>query len=422
MADNKDDPPARPARPAAPPFFRAPPAGGARGPARPGAGPPERPVPRPFVPPAGARRPVPPRPAAPAPAVYESIAPAPPAKEAPSITVEARSEAAAPAELEPIGPPASLGRPELEPRQAERGPEAEREVLELAAIAEPVAATPETEAVAQTIEADGGVTDLREAERAAETAPEVTGRFEAATAPPPAPARPEPARPAAPVEERVPDVEIPDWLRTDPAQRALGMGVETPRAPEPPPPPVAAAIDTDEVVLKPFADDTPARGSTAFGVMPPAEPDAPATEFESGSTSLVGGAPQAQEEADESQPFAASVELGEPSEATLDSVPEDEPVTWEEPQLTGQAEHWEGEETPVAPDAAVYAGDDVFDWASSATSSVHPVDPAEGLAEALEMLAQRLRRGELQAPLYRQGMSDAAALTAALASVLGIRR
>src|SRR3712207_9368113 len=79
--------------------------------------------------------------------------------------------------------------------------------------------------------------------------------------------------------------------------------------------------------------------------------------------------------------------------------------SWEEPQLAGApADEWQTEEEQGgAPDSAVYAGDDVFDWASSATSSAHPVDPAEGLAEALETLAQRRSEehtSELQSRQY----------------------
>ena len=52
--------------------------------------------------------------------------------------------------------------------------------------------------------------------------------------------------------------------------------------------------------------------------------------------------------------------------------------------------------------------------------------PAEGtpmpLAEALEVLASRIRAGTLQASGYEPGMGDAAALTAALAAVLGVKR
>ena len=44
------------------------------------------------------------------------------------------------------------------------------------------------------------------------------------------------------------------------------------------------------------------------------------------------------------------------------------------------------------------------------------------VAEALELLAARIRSGELTVPGYEPGMSDAAALTAALAAVLGVRR
>jgi hypothetical protein len=44
------------------------------------------------------------------------------------------------------------------------------------------------------------------------------------------------------------------------------------------------------------------------------------------------------------------------------------------------------------------------------------------VAEALELLASRIRSGELTVPGYEPGMSDAAALTAALAAVLGVRR
>jgi len=43
-------------------------------------------------------------------------------------------------------------------------------------------------------------------------------------------------------------------------------------------------------------------------------------------------------------------------------------------------------------------------------------------AQALEELAAKIRSGELAVPGYEPGMSDAAALTAALAAVLGIRR
>ena len=47
---------------------------------------------------------------------------------------------------------------------------------------------------------------------------------------------------------------------------------------------------------------------------------------------------------------------------------------------------------------------------------------SEAAAAALETLARRIRDGELPIPGYAPGMGDAAALAAALASLLGLRR
>jgi hypothetical protein len=44
------------------------------------------------------------------------------------------------------------------------------------------------------------------------------------------------------------------------------------------------------------------------------------------------------------------------------------------------------------------------------------------LADALEVVAKKIRAGEISSSGYEEGMGDAAALAAALAAVLGLRR
>jgi len=82
---------------------------------------------------------------------------------------------------------------------------------------------------------------------------------------------------------------------------------------------------------------------------------------------------------------------------------------------TGQSDsRWYGQPLdsgPAAPQNPQSPGS-----APGATAGTTPV------AEALEHLASRIRSGELTVPGYEPGMSDAAALTAALAAVLGVRR
>jgi hypothetical protein len=60
-------------------------------------------------------------------------------------------------------------------------------------------------------------------------------------------------------------------------------------------------------------------------------------------------------------------------------------------------------------------------WSRLTTGSEGGTPPMP-LAEALELLASRIRSGALEASGYEPGMGDAAALTAALAAVLGVKR
>jgi hypothetical protein len=61
------------------------------------------------------------------------------------------------------------------------------------------------------------------------------------------------------------------------------------------------------------------------------------------------------------------------------------------------------------------------EW-SRLTAAAGTGTPPMPLAEALELLASRIRSGSLEVSGYEPGMSDAAALTAALAAVLGVKR
>ncbi|HKG92984.1 MAG TPA: hypothetical protein VKA84_13865 [Gemmatimonadaceae bacterium] len=257
-----------------------------------------------------------------------------------------------------------------------------------------------------TVEADGGVVDLAEAEAmsaAEHTGTEVAAREMEAAAEPTEIA--EPARAVLDAEESkpIPDVEIPDWLRAEPDRDEPQPQREAPRATAP-----AAVSDAEtEVALAPFADETPARGlpNVAQETVPAALESAPPTEV----AEVVDVAAEVSADVAEVQPAPAAraeaeleIGAGEPSSA--------------------QDDVWDRDEPLPAPAAPVYAADEAFDWATSAATATHAIDHGEALAAALEELAQRVRSGELNASLYRPGMNDAAALTAALAAVLGVRR
>lgn len=61
-------------------------------------------------------------------------------------------------------------------------------------------------------------------------------------------------------------------------------------------------------------------------------------------------------------------------------------------------------------------------WAEQARRESERVGNPHAVANALETLAQRVRRGELELPAYAPDVSDAALLAAALAALLGVRR
>ncbi len=61
-------------------------------------------------------------------------------------------------------------------------------------------------------------------------------------------------------------------------------------------------------------------------------------------------------------------------------------------------------------------------WAASARREAERAGSPEAAARALEDLARRVRAGELELPGYAPEMGDAAALAAALAALLGVRR
>lgn len=61
-------------------------------------------------------------------------------------------------------------------------------------------------------------------------------------------------------------------------------------------------------------------------------------------------------------------------------------------------------------------------WAASARREAERAGNPEAAARALEDLARRVRSGELELPGYAPEMGDAAALAAALAALLGVRR
>ncbi len=75
---------------------------------------------------------------------------------------------------------------------------------------------------------------------------------------------------------------------------------------------------------------------------------------------------------------------------------------------------------PVKPNVARAPGD--LQWAARARRETELAGNPEAAARALEELARRVRKGELEVPGYTAEMGDAAALAAALASLLGVRR
>jgi hypothetical protein len=74
---------------------------------------------------------------------------------------------------------------------------------------------------------------------------------------------------------------------------------------------------------------------------------------------------------------------------------------------------------PVRPPAAEAQEEH---WAASARREAERAGSPEAAARALEDLARRVRAGELELPGYAPEMGDAAALAAALAALLGVRR
>jgi len=88
-----------------------------------------------------------------------------------------------------------------------------------------------------------------------------------------------------------------------------------------------------------------------------------------------------------------------------------------------------GEETAAEGQSGSPRHEQAPDSGAAAARDLPPLSSGPGttagttpVAEALELLASRIRSGELTVPGYEPGMSDAAALTAALAAVLGVRR
>lgn len=75
---------------------------------------------------------------------------------------------------------------------------------------------------------------------------------------------------------------------------------------------------------------------------------------------------------------------------------------------------------PVRAPAAAEIHDE--HWAASARREAERAGNPEAAARALEDLARRVRAGELELPGYAPEMGDAAALAAALAALLGVRR
>lgn len=88
-------------------------------------------------------------------------------------------------------------------------------------------------------------------------------------------------------------------------------------------------------------------------------------------------------------------------------------------RLFGAQDHGaeQGEGSRGAPDSAL----DAMGYQDPAREPDVP-QGSEAAAAALETLARRIRDGELPIPGYAPGMGDAAALAAALASLLGLRR
>ena len=64
----------------------------------------------------------------------------------------------------------------------------------------------------------------------------------------------------------------------------------------------------------------------------------------------------------------------------------------------------------------------VGEWATTARRDVEIANNPETAAAALEALAARVRAGTVQLPQFAAELGDAAALAAALAALLGIRR
>lgn len=111
--------------------------------------------------------------------------------------------------------------------------------------------------------------------------------------------------------------------------------------------------------------------------------------------------------APESAPTTAASELPSPPRATTPPLP-----MWGDDDVM--------DIMPVQPSST--PGDRGEEWAARARREAELTGNTEATALALEALARRVRSGELTMPSFAPDMGDAAALSAALAALLSVRR
>jgi hypothetical protein len=156
-----------------------------------------------------------------------------------------------------------------------------------------------------------------------------------------------------------------------------------------------------ESIAEAFADDVPsviAESHAAESVSPPADAW-PMDEAGAAMKALAGEMP--------SPPQRAITPLYVPPVASTPPLP-----VWGDDDLM--------DIMPVRAPAAADVSEE--HWAASARREAERAGNPEAAARALEDLARRVRAGQLELPGYAAEMGDAAALAAALAALLGVRR
>ncbi len=178
------------------------------------------------------------------------------------------------------------------------------------------------------------------------------------------------------------------------------------------------------------AVDTPVASFTPVASYTPAESDAIVEEALAAEWPMTAAAPEAPTPSD----AWALDEAAEQMRALADELRDHEGIASDSGEAAGLFET-----SPVPEPLPVWSDDDMIDImpaqkgrsATSVNSAIEPWadrarrsgdESAEAAARVLELLARRVRDGEISLAGYEPRLGDAAALAAALAALLGVRR